>query len=313
MSKEKSLVAPKVSVLMSVYKETEELITKAVDSILNQTYKNLELIIVLDNPDNREARLLLERYKKNDDRVNLIVNAVNVGLAKSLNRALKYSTGDLIARMDSDDYSYPRRIEIQVGWLLEKKLDLIGGFFRTIDEEGKELFCYRNLPVEEKKVKKKIWNTNCVPHPVWLGRKEMFIKLSGYNDIPYSEDYDFLLRATKQSFRLGNVGELIFDYRITKNSISRNHLLEQYLVSRYLVSCYKKRKKVSVGEIDILLKRCCTDYEKQRYASANGFFNESLSYLRAGKLFQTVRFSTKAFFSSKYFARKMIGMVLAVL
>jgi len=103
-----------VSVLMSVYKTDVELLDRAVKSILNQTYNELEFIIIDDGAD-RDCLYYLERIK--DPRVLLIHNSSNVGLAASLNRGIDIAKGKYIARMDADDYSFPDRIYEQVRYM----------------------------------------------------------------------------------------------------------------------------------------------------------------------------------------------------
>ena len=102
----------KISVLMTVYKEKENELKESFESIINQTYKNLEIIVVFDYPDEPWRIDFIKKY--NDSRVKIIVNKKNIGLPLSLNKALKYVTGDYIARMDSDDVSTLDRFEKQI-------------------------------------------------------------------------------------------------------------------------------------------------------------------------------------------------------
>ena len=96
----------KVSIIMSTYNTPEEFLKKSIDSILNQTYSNIEFIIVCDG--NREE---YEKIKKiNDNRIKVLLNDNNRGLPYSLNFAIENSTGDYIARMDSDDIAINDRI-----------------------------------------------------------------------------------------------------------------------------------------------------------------------------------------------------------
>ena len=88
---------------MSSYNEPIEYVQKAVNSILNQTYKYFEFIIVIDNPNNSELISFLSSTANKDERIILLINKRNIGLAMSLNRALSVSTGGFIARMDADD------------------------------------------------------------------------------------------------------------------------------------------------------------------------------------------------------------------
>lgn len=103
-----------VSVLMSVYNEPIDYIEKSVNSILRQTYRNFEFIIVVDNPSNDFLCEYLKRIEVEHDNVHIEINDKNMGLVKSLNKGLSFCNGRYIARMDADDISDKNRIEEQV-------------------------------------------------------------------------------------------------------------------------------------------------------------------------------------------------------
>ena len=114
-----------ISVIMATYKEKIELLKVAIESILKQTYNNFEFIIILDNPENIEHIRCIENYQKNDDRIRFYINEKNMGLTKTLNKALSLSKGKYICRMDADDVSMPDRIEKQLHYLNQYHYDLI--------------------------------------------------------------------------------------------------------------------------------------------------------------------------------------------
>ena len=128
-----------VSVILSVYNEKIEWIKLSVESILNQTYTNLELIIILDNPKNKIITNYLNEISSKDIRIKLLVNHKNIGLAESLNRGLAISKGDFIARMDADDIAYLNRLSLQVVFLKKNQnIDLLSSSVDYIDENGKK-------------------------------------------------------------------------------------------------------------------------------------------------------------------------------
>lgn len=110
---------------MSTYNEENMLIRQAVESILNQTYSEFEFIIVLDNPKNIEIANLIQEYASRDKRIVILKNEKNLGLVKSLNKALEISKGEYIMRMDADDISEKDRIEKEYKFLKENNLDLV--------------------------------------------------------------------------------------------------------------------------------------------------------------------------------------------
>src|SRR3989338_10709157 len=124
----------KISVIMSVYNGMPYL-PEAVKSILNQTYKNFEFIIIDDASTDQSTKYL--RFLK-DKRIKLIKNSKNLGLAASLNKALKFAKGEYIARMDADDISLPKRFEKQVKFFKKHpSVDICGTWVNLIDDVGK--------------------------------------------------------------------------------------------------------------------------------------------------------------------------------
>src|SRR5688500_15226048 len=125
---------PAISVVMSAY-NSDKYIAKAIESILNQTFKDFEFIIINDGSKD-ESLKIIKRYGKKDKRIVLIDNKKNLGLIKSLNKGLKIAKGKYIARMDSDDIAMPQRFKIQLDYLdKNRNIFLVGTSFEQIDKE----------------------------------------------------------------------------------------------------------------------------------------------------------------------------------
>lgn len=242
------MVKPLVSVIMSTYNETIDDLKKSTKSILNQTYGNIEFIIVDDNPNNIELKDYLERIK--DKRVRLIFNEKNIGLVKSLNKAILSSSGDYIARMDADDISINWRLEKQMDYLLNNGIDIVGADIERIDEYDNIIQEHMHFPSTDKEIKKHIKWGSCIPHPTWIVRKDIYIKLNGYRNIHSCEDYDFLLRVINSGeYKLGNVPEVCLKYRVRQNSISLTNTDKQYLLRLFLVGYFEKSTIASESDI----------------------------------------------------------------
>jgi glycosyltransferase involved in cell wall biosynthesis len=125
-----------VSVLMSTYKEPVVWVEKAVNSILNQTYKNIEFVVIIDDPTNYEVIAFIESVCQKDNRVKLIKNEKNIGLVASLNKGLKFCDGKYIARMDADDISMLDRIEKQIIAIQRYCADVVGANTQTFTEQS---------------------------------------------------------------------------------------------------------------------------------------------------------------------------------
>ncbi|MEX2027951.1 MAG: glycosyltransferase family 2 protein [Candidatus Curtissbacteria bacterium] len=158
---------PKISVIMSVYNGMPFL-AEAVDSILGQTYKNFEFIIV-DDASQDGTWKYLKSIK--DKRIKLLHNPKNLGVAKSLNLALKTSTGNYAARMDSDDISLPTRFQEQAQFLEKhKEYILVGSQVQWIDEK-KHLSKGFDVPQADAQIRKKLIWKNQIHHATVMFRK----------------------------------------------------------------------------------------------------------------------------------------------
>lgn len=238
---------------------------KSINSILNQSYRNLEFIIINDNPLNKQLENQLNELVRQDSRVKVYVNNNNIGLVESLNRALGFSHGDYIARMDADDISEPSRIKKQVSCIEQKNLDLIGSSLILIDEQDVQ-FGTLHFPTRNEQIVRFMKYGTCLPHPTWLGKKEVFDCLHGYRKALYCEDYDFLLRVLKRGYKVGNCDGYDLRYRVRKCGISQSNYVKQYVLRKYL---YKHRDIIlQVDEEDILLylnsdkfEEACLAYE----------------------------------------------------
>lgn len=256
-----------VSVLMSVYMEPENYIKKAVESILKQTYSNIEFIIILDNPDNKKAIDYLRNVEKKDERIKFLINKDNMGLPKSLNKGLKIAKGKYIARMDADDISKKNRIEKELEYLKKNNLDLVSALCIKMDQNDNIIKEQRIEKISGNDIYRILRHSNCMAHPLWLGKKEIFDELKGYRNILSCEDYDFLLRAMKNDKKLGVVPEVLLKYRINSEGISLSNEYRQKLMSYYLAKNYKNDKS-DMMSIDRFIKKHITLEKQKKYSEA---------------------------------------------
>ncbi|MBQ6787625.1 MAG: glycosyltransferase [Lachnospiraceae bacterium] len=241
-----------VSVVMSTYKEPISYIRLAVESILTQSYSNIEFIIIIDAPDNVQLAEVLKEYQHSDKRIKIVYNEKNLGLTESLNKGLQYCSGDYIARMDADDISSKDRIEKQMKYLESEGLDLVASNYERFFDE-KETGDVLSFPTDYQRCKKRLRYGNCIPHPIWFAKKEVFFELKGYRDIKTCEDYDFILRAIEKGYKVANCPEVLLRYRYNKESISRKGEAEQNVVTMYLASCYRKGACCAMKEYESFL------------------------------------------------------------
>ena len=277
-----------VSVIMSTYKEEEIFLRQAIESILNQTYKDFEYIIILDNPDNNLHIRIIKEYANLDKRIKFYVNEKNMGLTASLNKGLGLAKGKYICRMDADDISINKRIENQKRYLEENNYDLIGGISQMIDENGKSIYSIKKVPTNMDKIKKALRYNQMISHPTWFGKKEVFEKLNGYRNMPLCEDYDFTLRAVLNGYKISNIDETVLKYRMTSSSISRSNLYEQYLFARFITKKYSKNKIADIKEAKQYVNNHNDDRKAKRYLKANARFNIALKDIEEKRYFKFI-------------------------
>ena len=299
-----------ISVIMSTYKEDEKLLRESIESILNQTYKDFEYIILLDYPDNDVHKSVIEEYALKDDRIHFYINEKNMGLTDSLNRGLSLCHGEYIARMDADDISLPDRLERQMKYLEKNRYDLIGGITEMINENGSLLYSIKSVPTDPKKINKALRYSQCIAHPTWLGRKEVFEKNAGYRHMPLCEDYDFTLRAVLNGFVISNLNEAVLKYRMTSNSISRSNLFEQYLYMSYITNEYKNNRIASVDKAYAYVQQHLNETDSDKYLKANVIFNRMLQEMSDKQLLPFIKDGFCLLFSSKYYLNKIYRFMM---
>lgn len=294
---------------MSSFNEEKQIMSQAIESILNQeTSEPFELILIIDNPQNKELIDYVEKKYAGFSQVKIVKNPVNMGLAQSLNIAIDVSVGEYICRMDADDISLPNRLQRQLDYLRHNELDLIGGRMEVISHDGSPLYEASRLPLTADAVwKASRWN-NCLMHPTWFGKRSVF--LQHYRSMPFSEDYDFQLRSMISGFKLGNVDEVVLKYRLSKDSISRSNPYEQYLYQIYIS---KQFRKGDVAEIDSARKSVEKRYNNvkaKKYAQSNKCWNSGLSLLSNKQYLRAVFYVLKAALFSQNFANKIFRLMI---
>ena len=299
-----------ISVIMSTYKEDERLLRESIESILNQTYRDFEYIIILDYPDNDVHKSVIEEYAIKDDRIHFYINEKNMGLTDSLNRGLSLCHGEYIARMDADDISLPDRLERQMKYLEKNHYDLIGGITEMINENGTLLYSIKSVPTDPKKINKALRYSQCIAHPTWLGRKEVFEKNAGYRHMPLCEDYDFTLRAVLNGFVISNLNEPVLKYRMTSNSISRSNLFEQYLYMSYITNDYKNKRVASVDKAYAYVQQHLNEKDSNKYLKANVIFNRMLQEMSDKQILSFIKDGFCLLFSSKYYLNKIFRFIM---
>lgn len=294
-----------VSVLMSTYKEEEMFLRKSIESILNQTYTDFEFIIILDDPENELHKKIINEYQEEDQRIHFFINKKNMGLTKSLNYGLTKCNGKYICRMDADDISLPNRIQHQLEYIEKNSYDLIGGITQIVDENDKPIYSISKVPSNFESIKRKLRYNQCIAHPTWFGKKDVFETLNGYREIPLCEDYDFTLRAVLKGFKISNIEETVLKYRMTGNSISRSNLFRQYLFAKYITSQYSRGNVANIEDVYKYVEMKFDEKNSKKYTKANVYFNNLLNNIERKEFILFICNGFKLLFASKYYLNKV--------
>ncbi len=216
-------VKPKISVLMPVY-NGEKYVKEAVDSVLNQSFKDFELIIV-DNHSTDNTVNIIKSYT--DPRIKIIENSENKGLIGSLNIGLKECSGTYTARLDHDDIALPHRFETQFKFMdTHPEIDLVGSWTECIDTKGKSFKISRN-PSNPMVIKYELLFNNVMFHSSIFFKTELIKSNGGYStDFVHSEDYELYSRPNKE-LACSNIQEVLFKLRIHSDSITGSNDSQQ--------------------------------------------------------------------------------------
>lgn len=232
---------PSISVIMSVYNETQSEIRQSIYSVLNQTYKNFECIIIVDNPQRTDIINYLTDLAKNDARLIIQTNANNIGLAMSMNKAAQISRGKYLARMDSDDICIETRLQKQYECMESNGWDLTCTNYEFIDEDDKKLDMVANH-VSDENLRKHLPFGSFIHHPTVMIKKEIFEEVGGYRNFPCSQDYDLWLRLFEKKIKMHYIDEILLQYRIRSSGISQSNKVRQLNTIWYIQRLYYERK-----------------------------------------------------------------------
>tara|TARA_A100001035_G_scaffold25940_2_gene17376 strand:+ start:12894 stop:13589 length:696 start_codon:yes stop_codon:yes gene_type:complete len=219
----------KISVIMSVY-NSEETLVNCVESIMNQTYENFDLLIIDDFSQDNSFETC-KAFEKEFNNIFVFRNNENLGLTKSLNKLLNLATGNFIARQDADDFSEPNRFERQMENIIKYNLD--GCTTRSIVQNSSRVIPKYSHYLPPKFV---IKFKNPFIHGSLIMKTSIFKKLGGYDENFYfSQDYKLMSDCIKSGHKLKIINEKLYHLNM-ENNISNKYKSEQ----KYYSDCVRK-------------------------------------------------------------------------
>lgn len=213
------------SVLISVYyKDEPSALSLALNSLVTQTLEPNEIVLVKDGPLSNDLESVIFSYTNLYSYIKVFELKENSGLGKALNLGLQKCQNELIARMDADDISYSRRMEIQ--WkFMENNPDVavVGSALEEFDTAPGDLSRYRILPTKSDALKIFALSRSPLNHPTVMFRKSVVLDVGGYEDCLYFEDYYLWLKLISNNYKIANLKEPLLYFRSGNDMIGRRH------------------------------------------------------------------------------------------
>lgn len=208
-----------ISIIMGIY-NCEKTLSKTIESIINQPYRNWELIMC-DDGSTDQTYMIAKKYSESDDRIMVIKNPHNMGLAKTLNNCLKHAQGQYIMRHDGDDLMVEDRMEKQLACMESHGYDVCGSSAYIFDDTG--TWGRRDLPEYPSKLTM-VTGTPCI-HPSVLMKRDKLLEVGGYSDNELTrqrlEDYDLWLKLFENGCSFYNIQEPLIYFREDQNAYKR--------------------------------------------------------------------------------------------
>ena len=220
-----------VSVLLSTY-NSEETLRESIDSLLNQTYKNLE-ILISDDGSTDSTKEICKKFQLKDERILFSSNKKNIGLTKSLNNLAQKASGSLIARHDADDISLPYRIEEQILFMKKKGLDAVTT--RSLVKQNNKKRPGISFYIPDKLL---INRKNPFIHGTLIIKKNVFQEIGYYDErFYYAQDYKLFYDLLNRGYKVKTLNKALYILN-TENNISSENLERQ----NYYADCVRLRK-----------------------------------------------------------------------
>ncbi len=217
----------KISVIMGIY-NCEKTLPTAIESIINQTYTNWELIMCDDGSSDNTYAVAQKFKEQYPDKIILIRNEKNSYLAATLNHCLKYAKGKYVARMDADDISLPERFEKQVKFLQDNpEYQLVGTSMQLFDDNGD----FAILTRPERPDKYSLRNGTVFSHPTIMTYKYVYDDLGGYTVSERTirgQDYDLWFRFYAKGYKGYNIQEVLFKFREDMGAVKRRTIKKRW-------------------------------------------------------------------------------------
>ena len=203
----------KVSVVMAVWRDdSPNQIVAAIDSVLAQSLKPSEFVVVIDGPVDETIHDCLTCYSRRGE-ITLLRLSKNIGRGGARNHGINASSGQLIAIMDADDICRPTRLAQQSDFIMHQSIDVLGGLISEFDQFVGDKVSIRKVPQNHDSICQLLRRISAFNHVTLMFRREVFDLIGGYRPLNYVEDWDFYLRCENAGARFANLDTVLVDVR----------------------------------------------------------------------------------------------------
>lgn len=222
------------SSIISVYKnDNPDHFLSAVKSLLNQTLKPHEVIILIDGSISEDMDRVVGELSQNS-LIRVVRLSKNIGRGQARDRAIKEAKYDLIAMMDADDISVEDRFQKQIEHYLKTDADVIGGYIEEFINSPGDLKSFRRVPLKHEEIVKFAKWRQPMNHPTIVFKREAYLKIGGYKNLRMLEDFDLFYRMIASGMIFVNIPDVLVQMRYSRAQQNRRsgfaYFREEYLV-----------------------------------------------------------------------------------
>jgi glycosyltransferase involved in cell wall biosynthesis len=293
---EGKLMQKLVSVNIAAY-NCEATIVECIESVLAQTYTNLEILVLDDYSTDQTLRLVQEKFE-DEEKLIILKNEENLGISQTQNKLRQKSSGELIAIIDSDDICLPERIEKQVSFLEgHPEISLLGTNIKVLEDQKVHSQNFMPLKTDHDSIAKQLRYLTAIFHPTLMIRSQVKTLISYDPRFQAAVDYDYYLKALEAGFKFSNLPEELVIYRIHDQAIGTRKRITQLLSAYYAnklhmerVSSQKEISLLSKNIEDQVTKKSDKLFLKYSFKRSPSFYDKILRFIispfsRIGRFF----------------------------
>ena len=235
-----------LTVLMSVF-NGDSYLDCAIQSILNQTYKDFDFLII-NNGSIDQTESILNHYAKVDNRINIIKNSKNIPLIEARHQGILVSNAEWVALMDADDYAYPQRLELQMKFLRKEgsKIGALGTYAYYMNQKNEIIGVMKTGPTTENEFNHRLYQNEAIViiDPSAIIHRQSYLDIGGYrSEYTPAGDLDLWYRLCEYGKQVRTLPEFLMLYRIHDQSVSCSKTIFQRMKTHFSNDNMRRRRK----------------------------------------------------------------------